>query len=153
MPPSTWGPPTWTFLHVLAEKICEDEFKNIIPNLIVYLRRIVTNLPCPNCANHGTQFLNRVNFNNIKTKQDFKNILCYFHNNVNRQKRKPLFNPEGLSERYSSINMVEAYNGFISVFQSGNNFKLLADSLQRKLLIKDLREWFLRQLGKTIDAN
>ena len=34
MSPSQWGPPTWMFIHTLAEKVKEDSFA-IIGNQII----------------------------------------------------------------------------------------------------------------------
>jgi len=150
MSPSQWGPPIWIFLHTLAEKIDDAQFTIISPSLFGYLRRIMTLLPCPDCANHAIQFLNQVNFANIKTRTDFANILCIFHNVVNRRKRKPNFDRNTLTETYANQNLVTSYNNFISVFHTGRNFKLLADSMQRKLLVKDFRAWLGNQLGRTI---
>jgi len=33
---STWGPPTWTFLHTLAEKVKEGSYNEIRNNLILF---------------------------------------------------------------------------------------------------------------------
>jgi len=153
MSPSEWGPPIWTFFHVLAEKIGEDQFSSISNALFMFTRRIMSMLPCPDCANHATQFLSKVNFANIKTRSDFANILCIFHNVVNRRKAKPLFDRSELSSIYANKNLIEAYNNFVGVFNSGRNFKLLADSMQRKLVVRDFRTWFTSQLGSTIFLN
>ena len=50
-----WGPTTWTFFHVLAEKINEEFFlknKNEVLQIIV---TISNNLPCPLCSQHARQ--------------------------------------------------------------------------------------------------
>ena len=48
MSPSTWGPPTWVFIHVLAAKVKEQNFPMIGHTLLSVIRQICYNLPCPN---------------------------------------------------------------------------------------------------------
>ena len=55
-----WGPPVWTLLHTLAEKINPDKFAEIGPQLFVIIKRICGALPCPDCAQHASQFLARI---------------------------------------------------------------------------------------------
>ena len=137
---SRWGPPTWNFFHTLAEKINEEKFPIIFPQVVLILRQICKNLPCPDCANHATQFLEKVNFANIKTKSDFKNIMYIFHNMVNRRKRRPSYDIKNL-EVYSKNNIISAYNNFIAVYHTNGNLKLLADSFQRKIIVNELKKW------------
>ena len=125
---SRWGPPTWIFFHTLAEKINEEKYSIIFPQVVAILKQICKNLPCPDCSNHATQFLEKVNFANIKTKSDFKNIMYIFHNMVNRRKRRPPFD-------------ITAYNNFIAEFHTSGNLKLLADSFQRKIIVNELKKW------------
>ena len=137
---SRWGPSTWTFFHTLAEKINEDKFSIIFPQVVSILKQICRNLPCPDCANHATQFLEKVNFANIKTKTDFKNIIYIFHNMVNRRKRKPPYDIKNL-DIYAKNNIINAYNNFIAVYHTSGNLKLLADSFQRKIIVNQLKQW------------
>ena len=137
---SRWGPPTWNFFHTLAEKINEEKFPIIFPQVVLILRQICKNLPCPDCANHATHFLEKVNFANIKTKSDFKNIMYIFHNMVNRRKRRPSYDIKNL-EVYSKNNIISAYNNFIAVYHTNGNLKLLADSFQRKIIVNELKKW------------
>ena len=137
---SRWGPPTWIFFHTLAEKINEEKYSIIFPQVVAILKQICKNLPCPDCSNHATQFLEKVNFANIKTKSDFKNIMYIFHNMVNRRKRRPPFDIKNL-EVYSKNNIITAYNNFIAEFHTSGNLKLLADSFQRKIIVNELKKW------------
>jgi len=84
-----WGPATWNFFHTIAEKIKEEHFNIIGPQLFLIIRRICLNLPCPDCSQHANAFLNRVNFSKIHSKDEFKNMLCFFHNEVNKKKENP----------------------------------------------------------------
>jgi len=142
---SRWGPPTWNFFHTLAEKINEDKFSTVFPQVVSILKQICRNLPCPDCANHATQFLEKVNFANIKTKSDFKNIMYFFHNTVNRRKQKTPFDMKNL-ELYSKNNIITAYNNFIAVYHTSGNMKLLADSFQRKIIVNQLKKWMMANI-------
>lgn len=146
MSPNRWGPPIWTFFHVLAEKINEDQFHSVFPILFGFIRRICRILPCPECSEHATIFLSKVNPAGVRNKNDFRNIMCIFHNIVNRRKQKPAFDNAKLTERYGGIGPIIAYNGFVGAFQTKGNMKLLADTFQRKLVLADFRKWFLTNI-------
>ena len=92
MSPSTWGPPTWLFMHTLAEKIKDTSFLTVGPQLINVLIQICNNLPCPECATHAKSFWSKVKVSNIKSKLDLCNLLYVFHNMVNKRKKWKLMN-------------------------------------------------------------
>lgn len=145
-PPTEWGPPVWTLFHTLAEKINPDKFSEISPQLFLHIKRICTYLPCPECSQHAVAFLNKVNFANIKTKTDLQNILYIFHNVVNKRKHKAVFDRTQVSGKYSSNNMINVYNNFISVYQTRGNMKLLAESFQRKIVVQDFKRWMIANM-------
>jgi hypothetical protein len=146
MSPNKWGPPIWTFFHVLAEKINDEKFHLIFPPLFGFIRRICSVLPCPECSQHATIFLSKVNPDGVRNKDDFRNIMCIFHNIVNRRKQKPAFDRRILTERYGEIGPIIAYNSFVSAFQTKGNMKLLADTFQRTLVLADFKKWFLSNI-------
>jgi hypothetical protein len=146
MSPNRWGPPIWTFFHVLAEKINEEQFHLIFPILFGFIRRICRILPCPECSEHATIFLSKVNPSGVRNKDDFRNIMCIFHNVVNRRKQKPAFDAAKLKERYGGIGPIIAYNGFAGAFNTKGNMKLLADTFQRNLVLADFKKWFLTNI-------
>ena len=112
MSPNKWGPPIWIFFHTLAEKINPDKFNEVFPTLFNFITRICRVLPCPDCSQHATQFLSRVNPQGVRDKNDFKNIMHIFHNAVNRRKNKPPFEVAGLETMYKNNNVVVSYNNF-----------------------------------------
>jgi hypothetical protein len=142
MSPEAWGPPIWMLFHSLAEKIKEEKFSEIGHQLFNIIKKLCSNLPCPECSMHATRFLSKVNFSLIKTKTEFKHMLYIFHNVVNKRKNKPLFNVLGIAN-YSTTNLVLAFNNFINVYHTRGNMKLLADSFQRSIIIKEFRTWFM----------
>jgi hypothetical protein len=141
-PPEIWGPPVWTFFHTLAEKINEDYFHKIKFSLFFIIKRICNFLPCPECSQHASRFLARINVQAIKDKNQFKQMLHLFHNTVNKRKRKQLFNFEH-TNKYKNYNLGATFNNFIKVYHTKGNMNLLAESFQRSLLIKDLKKWIM----------
>jgi hypothetical protein len=144
MSPNKWGPPIWIFFHTLAEKINPDNFGEVFPPLFNFITRICRVLPCPDCSQHATIFLSKVNPSGVRDKNDFKNIMFIFHNIVNRRKNKPAFDINNVESTYKNSNVILAYNNFVSVFHTRGNMKLLAETFQRKLVLGDFRKWFLQ---------
>ena len=71
--PNIWGPPIWRLLHTMAEKIHEDDFNKLMPQMFVLIKRVCAYLPCPDCSQHATQFLAKLKPEQISTKINFKN--------------------------------------------------------------------------------
>ena len=141
-PPEIWGPPVWTFFHTLAEKINEDYFHKIKFSLFFIIKRICNFLPCPECSQHASRFLARINVQAIKDKNQFKQMLHLFHNTVNKRKKKAFFSFEN-TNKYKNYNLGATFNNFIKVYHTKGNMNLIAESFQRSLLIKDLKKWIM----------
>lgn len=146
MSPNQWGPPIWTLFHTLAEKIKEDKFSVIGPQVFSIIRRISSTLPCPDCSRHATNYLSRVKFNVIKSKNSFRGLIHHFHNTVNKRKNKAPFEFSELSNKYENMRLIDAYNGFVGAYNTRGNMKLIAESFQRKIIMRDVRKWFLANL-------
>lgn len=146
MSPNQWGPPIWTLFHTLAEKIKEDKFSVVGPQVFALIRRISTTLPCPDCSRHATNYLARVKFNLIKSKNSFRGLILHFHNAVNKRKNKTPFAYSDLSYKYGNVSLIRAYNGFVAAYNTRGNMNLIADSFQRKLIMQDVRKWFLANI-------
>ena len=146
MSPNQWGPPTWTLFHTIAEKMKEEAFPVLMPQFLFFVKRICSVLPCPECSQHSNQFWKNINVAGIKTKTDLKNMLCLFHNIVNRRKGKPLFNNENLAELYQNQNIVNVFNQFVAVYQTKGNMQLLADSFQRKMILTPFKQWVMSNI-------
>jgi len=140
MTPNQWGPPTWTMFHTFIEKIKEDSFKEIGPQLFSHIFRICGYLPCPDCSKHATAFLSKVPSKALSTKMEMKNTFYVFHNVVNKRKNKPLHNYENM-EKYKSNNIFNCFNNFVSIYHTKGNMKLLTETFQRQLIIADFKKW------------
>jgi len=145
MSPNTWGPPTWIFMHTLAEKIKDESFPIIGPNLILALIQICNNLPCPECSQHAKQFWNKVKTGNIASKTDLINLLFVFHNMVNKRKRFPPFKYVDL-QYYKTRNVIETHNKFANNFNTKGNMNLINESFHRSRMLYSLKTWVMTNL-------
>ena len=140
-----WGPIVWTFFHVLAQKVKDENFSIIKVPLFEWIKSICKTLPCPDCSQHATFILNNVLIEKITTKQDFCGFLWTFHNIVNKRKQKPLFNISELIQ-YEKRNLIQCYNNFAAVYQAKGNGKLQTDSFQRRLVASQFKVWILANI-------
>lgn len=142
MSPSDWGPPTWIFMHTLAEKVKDTSFPLISQQLIKVMIQICNNLPCPECTVHAKAFWSNVSINNVRTKQDLINLLYVFHNMVNKRKKMPAFKHEDL-QNYKNMKLVQVYNTFTQKFNTNGNMNLINESFHRNLMLTSLRRWLM----------
>jgi hypothetical protein len=146
MSPSHWGPPTWMFIHTLAEKVKEEEFPKIGHQIISNIQQICYNLPCPDCADHSRTFWSKVKVGNIQSKTDLINLLYVFHNCINKRKKLGPFKYENLAF-YRSQNIVTTFNNFARNFNTKGNMKLLTESFHRGRLITSLKSWMMANIN------
>jgi hypothetical protein len=139
------GAPTWYLFHTLAEKVREDSFHLIRKELLDIIYTICTNLPCPDCANHATRFMQGVNYDTILTKEDFKELLFKFHNSVNSKKGFPIFSRSELDDMYSRANTANVIQNFYNNFQS-TNMKVTTNSFYRATSISNIKSWFYKMV-------
>ena len=111
MSPKDWGPPIWYFFHCMVENIKDDKFNIIGIQCFQMIRQICRVLPCQTCSNHASQFLITIKQNQIKSKNDLKNIIYIFHNYVNKKNNKQLFHVYDLDMYKNSnlINQIDQY--------------------------------------------
>jgi len=138
-----WGPAIWFLFHTLAEKIRDELFSSIKVELLNNIYAISVNLPCPMCATHAKEYLDKINFNRIQSKDDLKNMLFQFHNDVNKRINLPIFSREELDEKYSKANTINIIH-FQDKYRSP---KLIASDLQRKRISILLKDWFYRNIS------
>ena len=143
-----WGEPTWFFLHTMAEKINEEKFPEVRKNLLEIVYSVCTNLPCPDCSNHAKIYLDKINFNTIQTKDDFRNMLFIFHNSVNARKGFTLFSYDDLLSKYSSANMVNIVNYFLNYYLKKNSApQMIANDMFRRRIITTVKDWLTNNMN------
>ena len=146
MPTNRWGPPTWKFIHTIIVKIKEEHFERILPQLYVFIVRICTFLPCPECSQHATAFLREVNIKNIKSKDDLAKIFFVLHNMVNKRLGKPQFIDKNL-HYYGSLSLINTYNQFSQNYHTHGNMSMITDSFHRRMIQRDLKQWIMANYG------
>ena len=138
-----WGPPFWFLFHSMAEKVREDMFQSIRTELLNVIFLICQNLPCPDCTNHATQYLNSVNFRAIQTKNELKDLLFIFHNTVNERKGNPIFSRVDLDVKYERANMPAIWQNFMMEFtRKQKSIQMIANDFHRANIAKVLKTWY-----------
>jgi hypothetical protein len=132
-------------MHTLAEKIKEEQFSAIGPQIIANIMQICFNLPCPDCADHSKIFWSKVKITNIKTKSDLINLLYVFHNCINKRKTYGPFKYDNLNV-YKSQSVVNTFNQFARNFNTKGNMKLLTESFHRGRLLTSLKGWLMTNI-------
>ena len=143
-----WGEITWVFLHTIAEKIKEENYENEKKQLLMLIKGVCSNLPCPDCKQHAMQYMKRVNITHISRKIDLKILLFNFHNEVNRRIKNEI--PDQIIlERYKQFDMVETCKKFVRVFSKPvYNNRLMMDNLNRNFFMKDLLKYLENNIEK-----
>lgn len=143
-----WGEAIWFLFHTLAEKIKEEHFQSNKYEMINMVKSICTNLPCPKCSDHATAYMKRLNIESIKTKQDWKDFLYKFHNEVNIRKNFAEFPYGELDAKYENANTVNVINYFISVYkEKSNNVQMIATEMSRMRILRNTQQWLINNLS------
>ena len=126
---------------ILHNKYCKIKLLFFVFTL-QYVKRICSNLPCPDCAAHATHFISKLTPDQFATKQNFKLFLFHFHNSVNMRTGKRPFTIEELDAKYIRANTFVVIPYFIKVYSHRNtNVRLLVNSFQKDIMIKDFIKW------------
>lgn len=142
-----WGQPTWFLFHTLAEKVKPEFFYFICKPLLNIIFKICNNLPCPDCANHATKYLQGINLDTITTKEQLKNMLWHFHNIVNDKKKYPILLRKELDEKYASANTINIIRNFIYYFEQRNSgMHLSANKFNRDIHVDAIKKWLAENI-------
>ena len=137
-----WGEPTWFFLHCLAEKVKEEDFSSIRVELLNLIYSICANLPCPDCANHASEYLKSINYKMIQTKEQLKNVLFSFHNTVNIKKNMPIFPREQLESKYINMSFIPTIYTFMEHFQNKHkSIRMISNDFYRARIAEQMKIW------------
>ncbi len=137
----SWGRATWYLFHTLAHKVKDQYFLQIKLDLCNNILRICSSLPCLMCQSHATDYINKINFDNIKTKSDLKNMLFNFHNVVNERKSYQKFTYEKIDEKYQQANLHGIINNFFVNMSNSRNRELLAHNMYSDVLLTNFKVW------------
>lgn len=147
----SWGEPTWALFHVLAEKVKDEDFPAIRAELLEVIYTIASNLPCPDCANHASMYLNDIRYKNIQTKEQLKNMLWAFHNTVNKKKDFTQFPREQLETKYAAYALIPVLHAFMVKFQDKHrSIRMIADDFHRSKIAERLKKWFNERISSFV---
>tara|TARA_Y100001958_G_scaffold109421_1_gene76981 strand:+ start:144 stop:599 length:456 start_codon:yes stop_codon:yes gene_type:complete len=142
MEKALWGRITWYLFHTIAEKIKQEYFVIAKATLILFIRQICANLPCPVCAQHAKDHLSKVNFELIQTKDHLKQFVFAFHNRVNMDLEKPTASIDILS-KYESANFDKILDMFIKIHHNESySNKFMMKKHYRNEGIKNFVNWY-----------
>lgn len=140
-PPEVWGPPVWTFLHVVTSKIKVDNYDVIAPLWLSFIKRIFQFLPCPECSRDASKQMMNITVSKLITKEDFIMCLYSFHNWVNYKKKKPVFSFDEIN-KYEEYNLVQTILQFYMYYNVKGNMNQITESYHRARVINDLQSFF-----------
>ena len=143
-----WGEPIWFLFHTLAEKIKDEHFSSKKYEMINLVKSICYNLPCPKCTDHATAHMKNMNIESIKSKQDWKDFLYKFHNEVNKRKDFLEFPHNELDAKYQSTNTVNVINYFLSTYrEKSGNVQMIATEMSRMRVLRNAQQWLKNNLS------
>jgi len=108
-----WGTPTWLLFHSLAARVNAEKYKIHYMVIWNFIKEICSSLPCPYCKQHAINYISKVRFSDINTKEKLIKTLFDFHNDVNNRTGKGVMNMSVLS-KYKSSNL----NKILELFKS-----------------------------------
>ena len=65
---------------------------------------------------------------------------------VNTRTKKSTFNYTDIN-KYDKLNIAVVFNNFVSIYNTKGNMKLLSESFQRSLIIKDFKAWLVANIN------
>ena len=143
-----WGNPIWTFFHVLSMKIKEESFPVVRVEILNIISNICHNLPCPDCATHATEYLNKNGFMNIRSKNELKSFLFMFHNFVNNRKHMPVLSHLELDPLYENKHFGFVFRTFLEHFKDKHkSIRMIADDFHRERMAQFITTWFQQNIG------
>ena len=137
-----WGKPIWTFFHVMAQKMRSEYFHLIIGDFMRIISLICNVLPCPVCSKHAMEYINSINVNNIRNKDDLRQFFYVFHNTVNKRKGYPIFSQDAVVSTYENMNTFLVCKEFMYHFEDRQrSSKLITDDFIRRRTIPQVKMW------------
>jgi hypothetical protein len=138
-----WGPSTWLFLHMYANRINEKFYLRNKKKCLKIINDICYALPCIHCRNHAINFIKNVNERNVPNKAKLIEMLFTFHNQVNARLGKPVKELKFLEE-YTKYNFNNIIISFRMVFKTRYGFLMggsVSNETNRNRVINDTDSW------------
>jgi len=139
-----WGPPTWILLHSIVEQIKNPDFNHYKVTICNIIKNICVQVPCQISSQTSRFFLNNVNINTLQNLHDIKVMLYLFHNFVNKNNKKTIFNFSD-TKIYKDVNLSLVFGLFRNLHL--NNLSLNNSANYNKMvLINDVNKFILENI-------
>jgi len=137
-----WGNITWRLFHTMTLYINDGNYDEI-QGAIQRIEKICRHLPCPLCSNDAVSILKKINLKQIKTKEELKRFIHFFHNKVNAKLKVPSVDYESIETLHTqSLNSI--LNEFFKVYNNiKHNSNMMLYSFHRDIVINNTRSYFL----------
>lgn len=137
-----WAPVTWILFHTIAEKCNAVNYQKNKGILLEIIKNLCAKLPCPECRYHATRYMSRKTIAHIPTKNDFIKLLFNFHNEVNRNLKKPIYEFKDLV-KYKRANYINILQKFKQMWTSNSASRILSDQMTRRILLSNVMKKLL----------
>ena len=136
-----WGAPTWIFLHTFVAHIKPEHFSSVKYQLLDWIKRIASVLPCPDCAAHATAYLSKMNARMLNTKEHLMELMWRFHNYVNIRLGHQIY-PRSTLEIYNKTNLQYIYKVFVTEYTKPLHIiRYVTDDMARRNITTRLTAW------------
>ncbi len=140
-----WGPPTWILLHSIVEQIKNPDYNYYKLTICNIIKNICVNVPCQVSSQTSRFFLNNVNSNTLQNLHDIKVMLYLFHNFVNKNNKKAIFNFSD-TKKYKDVNLSLAFGLFRNLHLNNLNLKNYVNHNKMVIIINDINNFILENI-------
>jgi len=145
-----WGNITWDLIHSIVVLCPADKFNDLRESIIGCINDICCILPCPLCKDHASQYLRKVKWKTILTKDALHAEIVNFHNNVNKRLSKKELSASEAYALYDRKNMREVGNLYGKYYtempKKGTPYALMTGTIKNEKL-KLIRTFLNRNIG------
>ena len=146
-----WGVSVWILLHTKFHKINPSFYIENKLTLIQIVKNLCNNLPCSDCRTHANNHMKLLKPEHVNTKENMKQFLFQFHNDVNKRKNKPIFKNFSI---YDSYNMKHAIARFVTQYVQRRYSSLqFIDTYHRNVTNKYILEYLKKHETQFIDES
>jgi hypothetical protein len=111
-------------------------------------------LPCPYCTAHAQGFLRKINFENVKTKENLIHLFLTFHNNVNKRLKKKEYSIKECDEIYKKCSFLEVLNDYNTYNNSKkSNNKAMLNNFHMSRISNGFMQKLVKELYKFNNIN
>ena len=103
MNPEVWGPGAWTFLHSITMYYPDNPTNEQKINHRHFFENLQNILPCPTCAKHYSENLNKYSLDEaLESKDKLTKWLIDIHNEVNKKNNKRTYSYDEVIKIYDT---------------------------------------------------